>query len=215
MAEGARVLALVEQRAAAEPAGAAGDLEAAEDAVADRDARDGVAGGDDLADELVADREAGLDLHAPVVDVQVGAADPGRAHADDRVVRREQLGIGLLDELDLLWTLEGDGLHAAGRYRPFFASACFFGALRLVRPRRARRSASFTYSASDAVKPSASTSMSAQLVEVADQAEARHAVVGHDGDRGGAVAGEERERVDLLELRGRAGRAAAAGRGCS
>ncbi len=160
VAERARVLALVEQRAPAEPARAARDLEAAEDAVADRDARDRVAGGDDLADELVADREALLDPHAPVVDVQVGPADPAGEDADDRVVRRDQLGIGLLDQLDVLGTLEGDGLHAAGRYRPFFASACFFGTRRLVRPARARRSASFRYSASEPVNPSARTSMS-------------------------------------------------------
>ena len=124
-------------------------------------------------------------------------------------------GIGLLDELDLLGTLEGDGLHAAGRYRPFFASACFFGTRRLVRPRRARRSASRTYSASDVGEALGEHVDVGELVEVADQAEAGDAVVGRHGDRRGAVAREERERVDLLELPAEEVQRQLRARGCS
>ena len=76
-------------------------LEAAEHAVADGDLRDRVAGGDHLADVLVPDREAGLDLHAPVEDVQVRPADAGRLDPHDRVVGREQLGLGAVVDPDL------------------------------------------------------------------------------------------------------------------
>ena len=62
-------------------------MEAAEHAVADRHPGDVLARREDGADELVADREAGLDLHAAVVDVQVRAADAARLDRDDRVRR--------------------------------------------------------------------------------------------------------------------------------
>ena len=76
-----------------------------------------VAGGDHLADVLVADDEPGLDLHPPVVDVEVRAADPARLDPDDRVVGREQLGLGLLVDPDLAGRLEGDRSHRAERMR--------------------------------------------------------------------------------------------------
>ena len=66
------------------------------------------------ADELVAEREAGLDLHAAVVDVQVRAADSGRLHAHDRVVALEQVGLRPLLEPHLAGSLECDGLHWHG-----------------------------------------------------------------------------------------------------
>ncbi len=86
-------------------------MEAAEHAVADVDPRHGVARGDHRADELVADREARLDLHPAVVDVEVRAADAGRLDAHDRVVGREQLGLRALVEPDLPRRLEGDRAH--------------------------------------------------------------------------------------------------------
>jgi hypothetical protein len=63
----------------------------------------------------VPEREALLDLHAPVVDVQVGAADAGRVDANDRVVGRERLGVRPLLDLDPARLLEGDGSHGLGR----------------------------------------------------------------------------------------------------
>src|SRR5205823_1643361 len=110
----ARVVALLEQALATEEARAAGRVEGAEDTVALRDAGDRVANRLDRPDELVADREAGLDLHAAVVDVQVRAADPGRLDADDRVVGRGQLGVGALLDRDAARLLEGDGAHEGG-----------------------------------------------------------------------------------------------------
>ena len=102
---------VVELLAPAEEALAAGGAVGAEDAVADRDPAHVVAGGDHLADELVADHEARLDLHPAVVDVEVRAADPARLDADERVVGREQLGLGDLVDLDLARRLEGDRSH--------------------------------------------------------------------------------------------------------
>ena len=66
-----------------------------------------------VADELVADHEAGLDLHAAVVDVEVRAADAGRLDLHDRVVGREQLGLGPLFDPHLAGRLEGDGAACA------------------------------------------------------------------------------------------------------
>ena len=94
VAERARVLAAVVEALQAEEAFAAGGLKAAEHAVADGHARDRVARRDDGADVLVADREARLDLHAPVVDVQVRAAHAGRVDAHDRVVAAISSGSG-------------------------------------------------------------------------------------------------------------------------
>src|SRR5262249_48938187 len=109
--EHARVVALVVLAAAAEEATSARGPVAPEDAVADRDLGHGVADLEDGADVLVADREPGLDLDAPVGDVEGGAADPGRVDGDDRVVRREQLRIGAFLDPDLSGPLEGDRAH--------------------------------------------------------------------------------------------------------
>ena len=79
-----------------------------------RHARDRVAGRDDRADVLVADREARLDLHAAVEDVQVRAAHARRLDPDDRVVGVEQLGLGAILDADHAGGLEGDGSHRLG-----------------------------------------------------------------------------------------------------
>ena len=109
--EDAAVVALVEEAAGAEEAVVAGRAVGAEDAVADRDAADVVAGGDDGADVLVADREPGLDRDPPVEDVEVGAADAARLDLDDRLAGRRELRIGLLVDPDLARGLEGDRSH--------------------------------------------------------------------------------------------------------
>ena len=94
VAEGARVHTAVEQAPAAEEAVAVGGLEAAQHPVPDRHAARPVAGGHDRADVLVPDREAGLDLDAPVVDVQVRPAHPAELDPHDRVGGRLGLGLG-------------------------------------------------------------------------------------------------------------------------
>ena len=76
-------------------------MEAAEHAVADRDPLDIVAGCQHGADELVADREARLDRHPPVEDVQIRPADPARLDPHHRVVGGDDLGVGLLLDPDL------------------------------------------------------------------------------------------------------------------
>ena len=106
--------AAVVEAAAAEEAVAAGGLKAAEDPVADGEALDAVAGGDDRADVLVADREALLDLHAAVVDVQVRAADAGgldrgRSRPWGRSARARDA-----PRRDDAGGLEGDGSHRRG-----------------------------------------------------------------------------------------------------
>ncbi len=73
------------------------------------------------ADVLVPDREAGLDLDAAVVDVQVRAAHAGRLDAHDRVAGVEQLGLGTVLDADDAGGLEGDGAHRAQPIRPPFA----------------------------------------------------------------------------------------------
>ena len=82
------------------------------DAVADGDPLDVVAGRQHRADELVADREARLDRHPAVVDVEVRAADPARLDPDHRIVGGDDLGIGLLLDPNLLGRLKGDGAHS-------------------------------------------------------------------------------------------------------
>ena len=82
---------------------------APEHTIAGLDPGDVVTGRDHRADELVTDREAGLDLHPAVVDVQIGAADPARLDPHDRVVARLELGLGPLIELDFTGSLVGDG----------------------------------------------------------------------------------------------------------
>ena len=111
VAEHAALVALVEVAAAAEEALAAGRAVAAQHAVALGHLGHAVARRDHRAHELVAEREAGLDLHAPVVDVQVRAADAGGLHPHHRVVALEQLRLGPLLEPDLARCLECDRLH--------------------------------------------------------------------------------------------------------
>ena len=94
VAEGAAALAAVVVAADAGGAAAAGDVEAAEHAVADGNPVDGVADRQHRADVLVADRRPRLDRDAPVVDVEVGAADPRRLDRDDRLVGRSMTGSG-------------------------------------------------------------------------------------------------------------------------
>ena len=111
MAEHAPLVALLVLADAAEEAVPAGGAEAAADAVADRDLRHVVTRRHDRADELVAEREPLLQDDPAVVEVQVGAADAGGVDAHDRVVGRDQLGLGLVFDLDLGRALEGDGAH--------------------------------------------------------------------------------------------------------
>ena len=114
VAEDASLVALVEVAAAAEEAVAAGRAVAAEHAVALGHLGHAVARREHRADELVAEREAGLDLYAPVVDVEVGAAHARGLHAHHRVVALEQLGLGAVLHLHLAGRLESHGLHGAG-----------------------------------------------------------------------------------------------------
>src|SRR3954454_13830733 len=95
------VVALVELLAPAEEARTAGGRIGAEDPVADGDAAHLVAGRDHLSDELVDNHETRRDLDPPVVDVEARPPDAARLPADDRIVRRHQLGHGDVLELDL------------------------------------------------------------------------------------------------------------------
>ena len=111
VAEGAAPLAAVVVAAQAGDTGGAGGVEAAKHAVADGDALDVGAGGEHRADELVPDREAGLDRHPTVVDVEVGAADPARLDPHHRVVGSDKLRIGLLLDPNLARSLKRDSAH--------------------------------------------------------------------------------------------------------
>jgi hypothetical protein len=102
----------VEVATTAEVALAAGRAVAAQHAVALRHLGHRVAGRQHGADELVAEREARLDLHAPVVDVQVRAADAGGLDQHDGVVALEQLRLRPLLDAHLAGGLEGDRLHS-------------------------------------------------------------------------------------------------------
>src|ERR1044072_5051910 len=90
VAEGPPPLAAVVVAAQAGGGGRAGGVEAAEPPVPDSAPLDVVARREQGADELVADREAGLDRHPPVVDVEVGAADPARLDPDHPVLGRNR-----------------------------------------------------------------------------------------------------------------------------
>ena len=80
-------------------------------AVAGLDAGDLVARLDDGADELVADREPGLHLHAPVIDVEVRAADAAGLDRDHRVVAGLELRLRPFVDLHFVGGLEGDCSH--------------------------------------------------------------------------------------------------------
>ena len=88
-------------------------MESAEDAIAHRHTRDGVAGRDDRSDVLVPDCEPRVDLDAPVVDVQIRAAYPGGLDAYDGVVGGDRLRIGTLLDGDPAGLLKGHGAHGA------------------------------------------------------------------------------------------------------
>ncbi len=84
MAEGTPLLAAVVIAAQALETRAAGGLKAAEHPVPYSHAAHPGASLRDDPDELVPDREARIDLHPAVVDVQVRAADRAGLHLDDR-----------------------------------------------------------------------------------------------------------------------------------
>ena len=115
VAEGTRVHTTVEQAPATEEAVAVGGLEAAQHTVADRHVLDLVAGCHHPADVLVPDREAGLDLDAPVVDVEVRPAHPAELDLDHRVGGRLGLRLGSLLERHHPGCLERDRAHGSRR----------------------------------------------------------------------------------------------------
>ena len=82
----AALVALVEVTPPAEEAVPARRAVTAQNAIALGHLGHGFTGGSDRAHELVPQREARFDLHATVVDVQVGAADARGLHPHDRVV---------------------------------------------------------------------------------------------------------------------------------
>jgi len=111
VAERPAVLAAVVVAAQAGPAGGAGDVEAAKHAVTGSDPLHAGPDFKDGADELVTNREAGLDRHPPVVDVEVGPAYPARLDTHHRLVGGAELGVGLLFEPHLARRLKRDRAH--------------------------------------------------------------------------------------------------------
>ena len=111
MPERARLIALVKPPPPAEEAATAGRLKASQHAVADLHRAHVRAGGEDRANVLVADREAGLDLHPAVVDVQIGAAHAAGLDLDDRVRVVQELRRGDVLHEHLAGGLEGDRAH--------------------------------------------------------------------------------------------------------
>ena len=114
VAEDPAGVALVVLGAPAVKAAATGGGVGAQHPVGDRDLAHRVAGGDHGPHVLVADHEAGLDRDAAVVDVEVGAADPGRLDPDHDVVGGGGLGLRALVDPNLAGGLEGDRAHRAG-----------------------------------------------------------------------------------------------------
>ena len=96
MSEDTARVALVVLGPPAVKAAAAGRRVGAQHPVGDRDLAHRVAGGDHRSHVLVADHEAGLDRDAAVVDVEVGAADPGRLDSNHGVVGGDRLGLRAL-----------------------------------------------------------------------------------------------------------------------
>ncbi len=123
----------------AEEADSAGGVKAAKYPVADRDAGDPVTGRDHGADELVPDHEPGLDLHAPVVDVEIRAADPGRLDLDDGVVGGDRLRCRNVLDPHLLGRLEGDRAHQGMYTRTAWTIVTRAARARASRPVRGRR----------------------------------------------------------------------------
>jgi len=95
----------------AEPAVAASDEKRADNTVAFLDQRHARAHLFDDADVLVPDDEPRLDVHAPVVDVQVGTADRAGRHTDDRVARILDDRVGSFDHLDVAHAERCNRLH--------------------------------------------------------------------------------------------------------
>src|SRR4029077_16870541 len=118
VAEGAAPLTAVVIAAQAGGAGGAGGGGAAQDPVAHSHPLDLGTGGEHRADELVPDREAGLDRHPPVVDVEVGAANPARLDPHQGVVVGNDLRIGLLLDPNFAGSLKSNRAHDREPYRP-------------------------------------------------------------------------------------------------
>src|SRR4051794_9262115 len=85
--------------------------EAAEHPIADLYARDSRPNVNDCADELVADREARLNLHASVKDMEVRPADPCLLDADDRIRLAHTYRVRFVDDTDLFGSLNGQSSH--------------------------------------------------------------------------------------------------------
>jgi hypothetical protein len=112
--EDAAVVALVKLAAAAEKAAATGRAITAQYPVALGHLGHARARGHDRSDELVTEREARLDHHAAVVDVQVGPAHARCLHPHHGVVALDEFGLGAVLDPDLAGRLEGHGLHPSG-----------------------------------------------------------------------------------------------------
>jgi hypothetical protein len=94
------------------PAGAAGDGEGDDDAVADADVVNLRTDLDDLAHELVAEDVAFLHGgNEAVVEVEVGAADGGGGDAHDGVAGIENFGVGHVLDLDIACAHPAGGFH--------------------------------------------------------------------------------------------------------
>ena len=107
-----RRLALALEPVLAHEAVPARDVEGHDDAIADRQVVHPGAHGLDDAHRLVAEHVAGLEERAEdLVEVQVGAAQPGRGHADDRVGRLLDGRIGDGVDAHVALSMPGQGLH--------------------------------------------------------------------------------------------------------
>jgi hypothetical protein len=108
---GVGVLTLGGKTVATEPTLSACDGEGDHDAITAREVLHVAADFFDHAHELVAEHH-GLGLwKRAVVDVEIRAADGGGRHADDRVARMFDLGIGLVVDRDVFGRVKNQGLH--------------------------------------------------------------------------------------------------------
>ena len=109
-------LALGRELVLAEEAVAAGNLERNDIALADLDLLDAGADLIDNTAELVAEDVALVHLHdGTVVEMEVRAADGGAGDLEDDIVWFDNLGLGDIDDSDLLGALPDEGLHEVGR----------------------------------------------------------------------------------------------------